>query len=1153
MIQFMQDQGIWFGDQPTFIGLGTLLLQVTLLGLLIWSGARLLERQSATLAHFVSAAGLCALLTFPALAWLGKNWAVSLPVLPDAVSSVSESFRLNYTPHETDGRASPLRPLPNAGEYLADAAIHASNETTVAPLPKASRATQLEVSVAATPEVSRSNAGADRAAVDDNSFGIRNTPGAKTTLMGLVIVWLSVFLLYGIRLVRSVILLRAVVKRTHLASVRMQHIADELKSSLGVHWLVELRVDSQHRMPVSFWWRRWTIVVPSAAEHWTEGRVRTVLAHELAHVARRDAWYDLAGELAICVYWFHPLVIWLRADSRRLREQACDDLVLYKCRTTRTNYAQHLVDVVAECSANNLRLATPMAGSNEIERRIRRILSSARPAIPSQIVRSLTIGLLAILVTGLISVRLSSAEQVNLPVSVDAKPSPASTAPPALNSNSFAGERMNVSGVVLDEVGQRVAGASVRLRVAPHAFGSLMLNETYLEVLASTQSDEQGRFRFENVLIPEPFRGHRPYSNRRFPYEVIVDTKTHGLSWASFRETQVQGLEVGLQPRSPLSGTVVNAAGEPVPDALVSVNAISKASVLDYDPFVATPAGINFTMSQMPPQTKTDAEGQFVFEQMPLDSLVAISVRHNDYSYLGALVAVGPRAEPKTYRQGPHQITAIESPARLTIQPGLKLDVRVVRDGRPVSGPANLNGKSVFIEPIEVEPGRYRTAVREAGLYFFYVADSEREMTVTVPLTLRAKHLESPLTQTITIPPTRALSGRVIVKETGQPVPDVRVRWSQSDTEPQQSRTAAVTTDAQGRFTIQVVPGAGKLSLSGESTQALVLDPAKVRTNVPPPGYYHDVDVPTEGMVQPITIEVSQGLQIVGKVQDAAAKPLADQRVSIMSLGAATEERRETKTDREGRYAFAGLTPHQTYSLSSLSSDFVAREVVQEDKSASLVDSARKEVDLTARPGVTLVGRVLEDQQPVEGVVIDLLVGHPVGDDGMAYEQVASARTDAQGLYRLAALLPGDVYQVTTNLTHQFDPRWRYGSSYRVTLPSDARDEYKLDDMHLLRYEQTLAGQVIDPEGKPVAGAMVSARMADGDFVRRVGDLPPPWAKTDADGRFELQSLPNQVLKLMAHIQTSDQGGPIRFPAEVKTQLNQRDVRILLDPSLLEE
>jgi protocatechuate 3,4-dioxygenase beta subunit len=754
------------------------------------------------------------------------------------------------------------------------------------------------------------------------------------------------------------------------------------------------------------------------------------------------------------------------------------------------------------------------------------------------------------LVTGLISVRLSTAEQADVRTSEDSEQSPAST-PPASSSDSSAEDRMNVSGVVLDEEGQRIAGASVTLRVAPHAFGSLMLNETYQEVLANTQSDEQGRFRFDNVLIPEPFRRHRPSPNR-FPYDVIVDTKTHGLGWALFREKQMHGLEVRLQPRSQLSGTIVNAAGEPLPDALVSVNAISKASAT-YDPFAATHDSVNFLMSRKPPETRTNADGQFVFEQVPLDSLVAISVRHNDYASMYALVAVGPGAEPKTYGKGPHQITAIGSPARLTLQPGLKLDVRVVRDGRPVSGPAKLHGMSAYIEPIEVKPGRYRTAVRDAGQYYLYVADAEREMTVSVPLTLEAKHLESPLTQTMTIPPTRALTGRVVVKETGQPLAGLRVQWSQSDAERQQSYMAAVTTDAQGQFTIQVVPGTGKLSLSGESSQALVLDPANLRTNSPPPGYYHDVDVPTEGSVQPVMLEVSQGLQIVGKLQDAAGKPLADQRVSIIPLGWSIEDRRETMTDREGRYMFAGLSPQQTYSLSAHSSEFVARAVVQEDTSASLVDSTRKQVDLTARPSVTLVGRVLEDQQPVAGVEVELTVGHPVGDDGMSYQQVATARTDAQGNYRLAGLWPGDVYQVSTNLTHRFDPRWRYGSPYHVTLPSDGQDEFELDDMHLVRYEQTLAGQVVDPDGQPVSGATVLARMVDGQIVYRVGELPPPWTETDADGRFELQSLPNQVLKLMAHIRTSDQGGPVRFPAEVKTQLNQRDVRILLDPSLLEE
>src|SRR5512142_1593214 len=71
-----------------------------------------------------------------------------------------------------------------------------------------------------------------------------------------------------------------------------------------------------------------TIVLPRAAEAWDEDRRRVVLAHELAHVRRRDLVTHLLGRVACALYWFHPLV-WLAARRARTEgERACDDLVL---------------------------------------------------------------------------------------------------------------------------------------------------------------------------------------------------------------------------------------------------------------------------------------------------------------------------------------------------------------------------------------------------------------------------------------------------------------------------------------------------------------------------------------------------------------------------------------------------------------------------------------------------------------------------------------------------------------------------------------------------------------------------------------------------------------------------------------------------------
>ena len=88
-----------------------------------------------------------------------------------------------------------------------------------------------------------------------------------------------------------------------------------------------------------------TIVLPAAAESWTDDRRRAVLFHELAHIKRHDLVGHTLGRLACALYWFHPLV-WTAAKNLRAEsERACDDLVL-SCGARPSEYAQHLLDMV---------------------------------------------------------------------------------------------------------------------------------------------------------------------------------------------------------------------------------------------------------------------------------------------------------------------------------------------------------------------------------------------------------------------------------------------------------------------------------------------------------------------------------------------------------------------------------------------------------------------------------------------------------------------------------------------------------------------------------------------------------------------------------------------------------------------------------------
>jgi TonB family protein len=146
-----------------------------------------------------------------------------------------------------------------------------------------------------------------------------------------------------------------------------------------------VRAGTSDRVRVPLAWGVWRPVVlfPAGAERWAEGLRRSVLAHELAHVARRDIVMLLAARVACAVYWFHPLV-W--AGARRLAleaERACDDRVLLTG-VRASDYAGHLLEMTRSLGLTRTLPAPALfAGPRSVETRVAAILDAGRSRRPS--------------------------------------------------------------------------------------------------------------------------------------------------------------------------------------------------------------------------------------------------------------------------------------------------------------------------------------------------------------------------------------------------------------------------------------------------------------------------------------------------------------------------------------------------------------------------------------------------------------------------------------------------------------------------------------------------------------------------------------------------------------------------------------------------
>ncbi|TFG88081.1 MAG: M56 family metallopeptidase, partial [Hyphomicrobiales bacterium] len=72
--------------------------------------------------------------------------------------------------------------------------------------------------------------------------------------------------------------------------------------------------------------------------------VEALLAHELAHVLRRDYLVNVLQNLVEILYFFHPGVRWISAGVRQEREHCCDDFAVALCGDARS-YARALASL----------------------------------------------------------------------------------------------------------------------------------------------------------------------------------------------------------------------------------------------------------------------------------------------------------------------------------------------------------------------------------------------------------------------------------------------------------------------------------------------------------------------------------------------------------------------------------------------------------------------------------------------------------------------------------------------------------------------------------------------------------------------------------------------------------------------------------------
>ena len=110
-----------------------------------------------------------------------------------------------------------------------------------------------------------------------------------------------------------------------------------------------------------------------------EQNLEHVVAHEQAHIRRKDHWWKPLGFLLLTIYWFNPLMWLAYVLLCRDIELACDEKVIKKLgNEQRADYTQALV----ACSVNRRMIAAcPLAfGEVGVKERVKSVMNYKKPA-----------------------------------------------------------------------------------------------------------------------------------------------------------------------------------------------------------------------------------------------------------------------------------------------------------------------------------------------------------------------------------------------------------------------------------------------------------------------------------------------------------------------------------------------------------------------------------------------------------------------------------------------------------------------------------------------------------------------------------------------------------------------------------------------------
>jgi beta-lactamase regulating signal transducer with metallopeptidase domain len=193
-------------------------------------------------------------------------------------------------------------------------------------------------------------------------------------------IWLTGSVLWLLLAVGRIWRFKRTLAHARLASPQLLAEVADVTRRMGLSRVPQVRLVNA-QLPPLVWalTLRPTIVLPAALlSRLSTDQRATLLAHELAHLKRRDHLVRLIEMAALALYWWHPVAWWARRQIERAGEACCDAAVIALFPTRARDYAETLLATMEFVADARPALPAGTSGMSQfplIRRRLEMILA----------------------------------------------------------------------------------------------------------------------------------------------------------------------------------------------------------------------------------------------------------------------------------------------------------------------------------------------------------------------------------------------------------------------------------------------------------------------------------------------------------------------------------------------------------------------------------------------------------------------------------------------------------------------------------------------------------------------------------------------------------------------------------------------------------